>query len=357
HGYVTFPIARQRRCNVQGGFWWPPEGTNIPDPMCRAAYQYVFNKVLSEGGSTSQAASAAQYMFQQDNEYAALAGPNFRDICWIKEQVVPDYLCAAGADTWRIRPFGDKTGMDIVGSWPPTVIPLENNFVNTIPIELEFCPTAIHEPSYFEVYVTTPEFNVYRDKVTWPLLELVFNSTVPLVNRRADSLCTANARVYRMIVPVPYRQTQFVIYVRWQRIDPVGEGFYNCVDAVFANRPGPDPEDMIPPPPAEEDCDYTDSQGNRYCPFSTFSNSYYSNREHYNHKHDYNRYSNYYDHNTYTYNYGKYNKNKYSDTTYNNRAWEIAYAGYTEDHTGLNRQTECDGISRFCVSTVRNRVY
>lgn len=265
HGFMTFPIARQHRCHRANDFWWPPNGDNIRDVMCRAAYKYVYNKVLDITGDPTVAASEAQYMFMQTNEYAALAGPNFYDMCHIKERVVPSDLCAAGANDFR-EPFGDKSGVSIVGSWTPTVFELTSNTDLVYPVELEFCPTAIHEPSYFEVYITKPEFSVFRDKVIWPLLDILFNDTVALVPRLPNSICTASPNTYRFVVPIPYRQSQFVLYVRWQRIDPVGEGFYNCVDMVFDQALGPDPEDVIPPPDDVDYDDIVDENGNSFCP-------------------------------------------------------------------------------------------
>nr|BAO37620.1 hypothetical protein [Homona coffearia entomopoxvirus] len=252
HGYMTFPIARQRRCSTAGGYWWPPNVDGIQDTMCRYAYKNVYNKVLNQYNSESQAATAAQYMFVQDNEYAALAGNRYTDICYVQQYVVPNYLCGAGASDWSIVPFGDKSGMDLPGSWVPTVIPLYDNHQTNVALELEFCPTAIHEPSYYEVYITNPSFNVHIDNVVWGNLELIYNNTVPLRAKLAESTCVANSMVYRFTVPIPVRSSQFVLYVRWQRNDPVGEGFYNCVDMAFEYAEGPDEEDVIEP---EEDID------------------------------------------------------------------------------------------------------
>nr|Q05894.1 RecName: Full=Spindolin; AltName: Full=Fusolin; AltName: Full=p50; Flags: Precursor [Heliothis armigera entomopoxvirus]AAA92858.1 fusolin [Heliothis armigera entomopoxvirus] len=247
HGYMTFPIARQRRCSVRGGQWWPPNGDGITDTMCRAAYQNVYNKVLNQYNDPQEAATAAQYMFQQDNEYAALAGPDYTNLCNLQQNVVPNNLCAAGADDWDVVPFGDKSGMDLPGNWVPTVIPLDSNHQSSVALELEFCPTAVHDPSYYEVYITNSGFNVHTDNVVWGNLELIFNDTVPLRPKSSTSTCNANPNVYRFTVSIPVRPAQFVLYVRWQRIDPVGEGFYNCVDMAFDYAAGPSEEDVIYP--------------------------------------------------------------------------------------------------------------
>ncbi len=36
HGYMDSPKARQAICEEQGGFWWPKDGSNIPNAACRA---------------------------------------------------------------------------------------------------------------------------------------------------------------------------------------------------------------------------------------------------------------------------------------------------------------------------------
>ena len=38
HGYMDSPKARQAICEEQQGYWWPEDGSNIPNAACRAAY-------------------------------------------------------------------------------------------------------------------------------------------------------------------------------------------------------------------------------------------------------------------------------------------------------------------------------
>lgn len=233
HGYMTTPTARQYKCFLDGNFWWPANGDNIPDRACREAYKKVFYKYRAVGVSESEAASAAQYMFQQNNEYAALAGPNYRDMAHIKRDVVPHTLCGAGAND-RLALFGDKSGMDEYSYWRPNVLTMPSRNSMTYNTNLIFCPTAVHEPSYFEVYITRPNFNVRGDTLTWNDLELIGGNGSALVPNPGDTLCNFN-QVYTIPTVIPHRSSQFILYVRWQRIDPVGEGFYNCVDAVFGD--------------------------------------------------------------------------------------------------------------------------
>ncbi len=110
HGYLSWPAARQYKCYRDNNFWWPETGENIPDDACREAYQTVYAKYRNVGESHGLAANAAQYMFQQYYEYAAIAGPNYEDLEHVKENVVSSNLCAAGAHD-RTHNFGDKSNI------------------------------------------------------------------------------------------------------------------------------------------------------------------------------------------------------------------------------------------------------
>ncbi|AAC55636.1 spindle-like protein [Choristoneura fumiferana multiple nucleopolyhedrovirus] len=230
HGYLSVPVARQYKCFRDGNFWWPNNGDNIPDEACRNAYKKVYYKYRAINVPSQEAASAAQYMFQQYTEYAALAGPNYLDFDMVKRDVVPHTLCGAASND-RAALFGDKSGMDEpFYNWRPDVLYM-NRYQNSYPMDVHFCPTAIHEPSYFEVFVTKSTWD-RRNPITWNELEYIGGNNSGLVPNPGDPLCDSN-QIYSIPVSVPYRSGQFVMYVRWQRIDPVGEGFYNCADLVF----------------------------------------------------------------------------------------------------------------------------
>ncbi|AXS67715.1 gp37 [Cryptophlebia peltastica nucleopolyhedrovirus] len=226
HGYLSYPVARQYICFSENNFYWPENGDSIIDEGCRNAYKKVYNKYLDKGESSGSSAQIAQYMFQQYHEYAAMAGANYKDIEHIKTNVVPHTLCGAGANDSRAV-FGDKSGMDEpFTNWQLTTISKDVS-----PTLIRFCPTAIHEPSYFEVYITKENWN-RKHHLLWDDLELIGGDGSNLVSYPHDKLCNSDF-VYTIPVNVPFRKNPFLLYVRWQRNDPAGEGFYNCADVVF----------------------------------------------------------------------------------------------------------------------------
>ncbi|AOT85546.1 gp37 [Cyclophragma undans nucleopolyhedrovirus] len=235
HGYLSAPVARQYKCYSDGNFWDPSNGDAIPDEACRNAYKKVYYKYIAVNEPPSTAAAAAQYMFQQYHEYAAIAGPKYRDFDMIKRSVVPHTLCGAGSHD-RTALYGDKSGMDeSFHNWRPNVLYL-NRYRSAFDMNVHFCPTAVHEPSYFEVYITRPDWD-RRAPVTWQQLEFIGGNESQLVPNTDDALCD-NSLIYSIPVSIPYRAGQFVMYVRWQRIDVVGEGFYNCADILFEDDRG-----------------------------------------------------------------------------------------------------------------------
>jgi predicted carbohydrate-binding protein with CBM5 and CBM33 domain len=221
HGYLLHPMSRQYPCYRNDDFWWPSDGSNITDGGCKSAYQYMYNK---HGGN----AFAAQYMFNQYAEYAALAGTDFTNAEHVRNDVVAHHLCAAGAND-STKAFGDKSGIDVWWApWSTTELDVGvNKFV--------FCPTVIHEPSYFEVFITN-ELYEYKDTIQWSDLDLIYNKSSILEYNTEYEECD-NEKVYVLRVNVPYRTSKFVIYVRWQRRDIAGEGFYNCADAIIRKTP------------------------------------------------------------------------------------------------------------------------
>ena len=234
HGYLSQPPARQYRCFKDNHFWWPETGDEIPDEACRFAYKTVYAKYRSAGESSGVSANAAQYMFQQYYEYAALAGPSYKDLEHVKNNVVPNNLCAAGAGD-RFGMFGDKSGIDEPTSlWRATTFyhSAKEKYQSGHQTVLHFCPTAVHEPSYFEVYVSRPEYN-YSQPLTWNDLELIGGEGSQLVKNVGDDDACVQNELYTIPVRVPFRSRKFVIFVRWQRNDVAGEGFYNCADVEF----------------------------------------------------------------------------------------------------------------------------
>lgn len=78
HGYLDSPKARQAICEEQQGYWWPEDGSNIPNAACRAAY-------LDSG----------YVQFIQEHEFAV----NTRDYnnqAAVEANIPDGTLCAAG---------------------------------------------------------------------------------------------------------------------------------------------------------------------------------------------------------------------------------------------------------------------
>ncbi len=199
HGYVIFPKARQAICKDQGGFNWPPDGTGISNLACRSFFL--------ESGS---------FPFYQANEFAKLiSAPNYNIQSEVEAGVPNGLLCSAG-DV-------NKSGADLPSPhWQSTAV--RSGSI----ITLQLKATAPHFPNYFRIYVSKAGYNPDTDVLTWDdLEELQYHENI-------HASQTENGNVFIMDVELPAnRQGKAVLFTRWQRIDPAGEGFYNCSDINF----------------------------------------------------------------------------------------------------------------------------
>lgn len=205
HGWVEFPSARQNTCYLDGGFW----DNNIPNQACQAAYD--------ESGA---------YPFVQRNEVAANVA-NYNDMAHVKATVRDGSLCSAADSA--------KSGLDIPSPyWQKTAITLDANNQ----IELVFNATAPHNPSFWEFYLTKPGYD-HNAPLTWDDLELVDT---------AGNTQVGEDKRYRFKVTLPAgRNGDAILYTRWQREDPAGEGFYNCSDITFSGDGSTGPTDPTDP--------------------------------------------------------------------------------------------------------------
>ncbi|MEC8225365.1 MAG: lytic polysaccharide monooxygenase, partial [Pseudomonadota bacterium] len=78
HGFLESPKARQAICNADGGYWWPADGTGIPNLACRAAF-----------------VEAGHVQFVQDIEFSANT-IDYTNLEAVKQSVPDGRLCAAG---------------------------------------------------------------------------------------------------------------------------------------------------------------------------------------------------------------------------------------------------------------------
>ena len=197
HGYVEYPKARQQICKDDGGYWWPADGSAIPNAACRAAFQ-------QSGG----------YMLTQHHEFSANVA-DYRNMAAVQSTVSNGSLCAAGD--------GNKAGIDIPSaSWQRTVVDLSQSQT----LRLRFRATTPHNPSYWQVYLSKAGFNAAAEVLTWQHLQLIHQQTDVL----------ADAGYYTLDIPMPTDRTgPALLYTRWQRVDAAGEGFYNCSDIELVN--------------------------------------------------------------------------------------------------------------------------
>lgn len=207
HGYMYSPMARQTFCEIQQGYWWPKDGSNIPNLACRAAY-------LSSG----------HFQFVQQHEFAV----NTRDYTNLVEVQanIPDGTLCAGGDN-------KKRGMNLPSPhWQRSeVIPNANG-----DIKIKFLATTPHNPSFWEFYLSNPNYDGTTMPLTWGDLTLIQE------HKNIDFIKDVNGdRFYEMNVNIPAdRVGEAVLYTRWQRNDVVGEGFYNCSDISII-------QDSVPP--------------------------------------------------------------------------------------------------------------
>ena len=211
HVATDIPVARQLHCYVQPDFW-----SNPKDPGC---------KLLNEVSGT--------YPGQQWNEVAKLI-EDYNNQATV-ERLIPDGKLCSAADP-------QKAGLDRPSAnWYKTPMTPKNGFV-----EVRIAGTAPHVSSIVEIYLSKPGYNPATTPLKWSDLELVHKETVTVA--RTDwtppSLIGGlpGNFVFKVAVPAG-RSGDAVLFSRFQRIDPAGEGFYNCSDITLHNDgPTPTPE-------------------------------------------------------------------------------------------------------------------
>ncbi|BAO49429.1 fusolin like protein [Alphaentomopoxvirus acuprea] len=204
--YISFPIPRQLKCN------------NIENRMCEKSYNYIYDKIYDSNGNEHIAHDVANKMFQSYDSYMKYAGPKYYSLTNIKNNIIPNNLCSA--NTY------DKSGMDLIGDWKPNILD-DSGY-----LEIALCSDYIDDYSYIEVYITHSNFNVEKHKIEWNILYLIYNNSVSLSANNNNYNCK-NDYIYKFIIDVPYRNSQFLLYIRHQLANSNGLGTYNCIDMIF----------------------------------------------------------------------------------------------------------------------------
>ncbi|HRJ73784.1 MAG TPA: lytic polysaccharide monooxygenase, partial [Terrimicrobiaceae bacterium] len=111
-----------------------------------------------------------------------------------------------------------------------------------------FYAATPHDPSYFEAYITKPGYDPTKP-LKWSDLEALPGGEGAVLK----------GKNYEFDVHFPERTGRHVLYVIWQRIDPVGEVFFSTSDLDFGGvdygTPSPTPE-TAPDLPDDHDHDH-----------------------------------------------------------------------------------------------------
>lgn len=187
HGSAVAPLSR-----VYNGFLSDPQHPTSPAVAAAIAVGgtqpfYDWNEVVNFAPGTPE--------FQMNVPY---------------DQRIPNGKIASGGNA-------KYAGLDLVrDDWPAT--PIESG-----PFELRFYVTTPHDPSVFHAWITTNDWN--------PLQPLNWSQLQPLTLGPVSRVGSE----YRMNTLLPARTGKHCIYIIWQRLDPVGEGFYSLSDVDFGN--------------------------------------------------------------------------------------------------------------------------
>ena len=205
HGWADFPPSRTEICDRDGGYWQ----NNIPNAACQALWD-----------------KSGAHPFTQKNENAALTA-DYNNIEEVKKQVIDGALCSASDEK--------KAGLDIPhNEWQKTEITLDENGE----FDFKWVATASHNPSFWQFYITKPDYDKSKP-LTWDDLELVdeVGNVEPTEGTPNDT--------YNFKVKLPKDRVgeDVILFSRWQRVDPAGEGFYNCSDITIKQGNG----EVIPP--------------------------------------------------------------------------------------------------------------
>lgn len=223
HGWSEYPAARQQVCYSEGNIW---SGTP-PTQGCAQAK-----------------ATSGTYPFVQRNEFS-INVPDYNNMQAVKNAVPDGSLCYANDPQKR----GMGTATD---QWTRTS-------VNAGTFEYVFNATAPHNPSFWQFYLTKPDADLSK-ALAWDDLELI---------QEEGDIAVINGK-YKMDVTIPNdRVGEAILFVRWQRADPVGEGFYNCSDINIVN------DDVVVPPvdPTPDPVGPYLVQGSKFIPQSVELNS------------------------------------------------------------------------------------
>lgn len=196
HGTVTSPISRVYSIYLEG-----PDSPQSPSATAAIAH----------------AGSSQYYTWNQVSKNV----PTYASITDSYASVIPDGKLASG-DSGSGLDFG---GLDLVSpdwDWPATPVS-----AGTLPVT--WSATAPHDPSFFKVWITKDTFDP-KSPLAWSELEY-------LGRWELGNGVTKSGNDYLFDVELPDRTGRHVLYIAWQRVDPVGEVFFSTSDILFGDDP------------------------------------------------------------------------------------------------------------------------
>ncbi|MEO0964446.1 MAG: lytic polysaccharide monooxygenase auxiliary activity family 9 protein [Planctomycetota bacterium] len=151
---------------------------------------------------------------------------------------VPDGHLASGG-----RVEGNYSGRHYEGldqasdQWPTTPVTAGET------IEVDFLATAAHDPSVWDVWMTTEDWDP-NTALNWDQMEFLGRPDATLVSGHSGVSGHAGhggSGHYYFDVTIPAdREGHHVLWIAWQRDDPVGEVFFSTSD-VFVTNSIPEP--------------------------------------------------------------------------------------------------------------------
>lgn len=226
HGAVDVPISRNLKCYIVSGYWSSEDGSSISDKGCR-------NAALEFPSGPDRA-----YQMDQWAEIAKLIGTTtgytdgaYNDQGNVEKEIPNGTLCSAGDPK--------KAGLSAPNpDWTKTSVTPVNG-----KIKVRLGGTQPHVDNFMEVYVSKSTYNPAERALNWD--DLIYLGKQDFKVARTDwnplPFNSSMQGFFEMDVDLKGRTGDAVLFTRWQRIDPHGEGFYNCSDIRIEGATNPFP--------------------------------------------------------------------------------------------------------------------
>lgn len=176
--------------------------------------------------------TSAMYDWAADsNTFADYADPGFSYALH-----VPDGTIASAGKNNGANGTLDFSKLNTPGAWPTSPATAGTNLAQ------KWTAPAPHNPSYFDVWITRPGFDVTTQSMGWNDLQKLGRwesgtslnvTTTP--NGGPSPADSSLLTSYDWTVPIPAdRAGRVALVVVWQRRDPVGEAFFSVQDIMIA---------------------------------------------------------------------------------------------------------------------------